>query len=258
MLEAMDPEGPLSASEIARRADLPVPTAHRIVNDLVKSGLLERDAERRFRTGLRLWELATRSSSALTLREVALPYMEDLHAVVRQHTQLSVLDRNDVLYVEKLTSRHNSSTNVTQPGSRLPVLACSPGLVLTAFAPPDERDAILTTAKTSQFTDATVVDRAKLRQIVTETRRAGYAVVSGWIHPQTAGVAVPVLGREGTAVAALSVTIPVGAIDDLTLIPALRTTARAISRAVRVADGQASDPRLSILRRRIRRATESS
>jgi DNA-binding IclR family transcriptional regulator len=182
--------------------------------------------------------------------------MEDLHAVVKQHTQLSVLDRNDVLYVEKLTSRHSSSTNITHPGSRLPVLASAAGLVLAAFSTPEDRDAILGTAKITRFTDATVIDRTKLRHIVSEARRAGYAVANGWIYPETSGIAVPILGPDGTAVAALSITTPVGEVDDLAALPALRTTARVISRAVR-AGGQAPDPRLALLRRQVRRATDA-
>ena len=51
-----------TAAEIGRRAGLPPSMAHRIVGELVDAGLLERDEERRIRVGMRLWELATRSS----------------------------------------------------------------------------------------------------------------------------------------------------------------------------------------------------
>src|SRR5688572_9593440 len=81
----------LTPTELGRRAGLPTPTAHRIVGELVRSGLLERDSEGRVRVGLRLWELVMRSAGAFSLRDIALPFMDDLQAVVRQHTQLSVL-----------------------------------------------------------------------------------------------------------------------------------------------------------------------
>ncbi|WP_205739706.1 IclR family transcriptional regulator [Georgenia sp. SYP-B2076] len=258
VLEVFGPgERSLSASDIARRARLPVPTAHRIVGDLVRSGLLEREPDRRVRVGLRLWELATRSSSALSLREIALPFMEDLHAVVKQHTQLSVLDRNDVLYIEKLSSRHTSATNLAGPGTRLPALACAPGIVLAAFSSPATQEELLTTGRITVFNKETVVDRTTLRGIVAETRRTGYALAPGWIHADTTGLAVPILGAGSTAIAALSVTTPRGVAEQLTLLPALSTTARVIARAVR-AENQPLDPRLNLLRQQIRRATGAS
>lgn len=253
VLAAFGGDGPLTASEIARRSGLPIPTAHRIITDLVRVGLLERDEARRFRVGVRLWELAARSASALTLREIALPYLEDLHAVVKEHTQLSILEGTDVLTVEKLTSRRSKSTNVTRPGARLPVLACASGLVLVAFSPPQTREQILETAGLTRFTEATVVDRAELRSMVTETRRDGFAVVRGWIHPGTTGVAVPILDTAGTAVAALSITISFGQSEEVVL-PAMHTTARVISRAVS-AGNEELDPRLNLLKHQIRRAT---
>lgn len=256
VLAAFGGDGPLTASEIARRSDLPVPTAHRIVTDLVSVGLLERDEHRRFRVGIRLWELAARSTSALTLREIALPYLEDLHAVVKEHIQLSILEGNDVLTVEKLTSRQSKSTNVARPGIRLPVLACASGLVLVAFADPETRGKILETASVTRFTEATIVDRAELREVVADVRQSGFAVARGWIHPATTGIAVPILGFDGNAVAALSMTNSIDKSEEMAL-PALRTTSRAISRAVRMGN-LGADPGLSLLKHQIRRATENS
>lgn len=58
-----------TATEVARRADLPTSTAHRIVSNLVTNGSLEHDDDRRVRIGVRLWELATRGSRPMHLRQ---------------------------------------------------------------------------------------------------------------------------------------------------------------------------------------------
>jgi DNA-binding IclR family transcriptional regulator len=247
-------ESALTASEIARRTKLPTATAYRIVGDMVASKVLEREPDRRVHIGLRLWELATRASSALSLRDIALPYMEDLHAVVRQHTQLSVLDRHDVLYLERLSSKHATAANATTAGSRLPALQCAPGVVLAAYSPPAVRDELLTWGKLTAFNKQTVMDRDELRKIIAQARRAGYALVPGWIHDDVTGIAVPILAADGGAIAALSIIIERGA-DELTYIHALQTTARAISRAMHV-ENLVTDPRLNLLKQQIRRATE--
>lgn len=248
-------EEALSASEIARRAELPQATAHRIVSDLVASRILTREPDRRVRIGLRLWELATRASSAMSLRDIALPFMEDLHAVVRQHTQLSVLERHDVLYLERLSSQHATAANTANAGTRLPALQSAPGLVLAAFSPPAVRDELLTWGRLTAFNERTVMDRHELRRIVAETRRVGYVVAAGWIHDDVSGIAVPILTSDGNAVASLSITITRGQADELMYIHALRTTARAVSRALE-ADNLATDPRLKLLRQKILRATD--
>src|ERR1700712_1941271 len=91
-------------TEIARRAELPRSTAHRLVGELVATGLLERDEDGAVRIGMRLWELTTRGSHALGLRQLALPFMEQVQSVVRQHTQLGVLEHDEVLFIERLSA----------------------------------------------------------------------------------------------------------------------------------------------------------
>lgn len=244
----------LSASEVARRTGIPMPSTHRIVNDMVRTGMLDRDEQLGLRIGMRMWEVAARSTRILGLRETALPFMEDLFAVVKAPTLLSVLDRGDVVNLETLAPRRAMATNITQPGTRLPALVSSPGLVLIAFSAPEARDDLLETAKVTRFTPHTVVDRAELRRHVEEARRAGFAVVHRWISPVSTGVAVPVVVEHGRAVAALSVTVPFDAGVPSDLLPALLTTARGISRALR--EGSASSPEVTLLKHQVRRATE--
>lgn len=257
VLEVFDMSTPtLTASEIARRANLPVPTAHRIVGDLVRTGILERGPGKEIRIGIRLWEIATRSSNMISLREIALPYMEDLQSVVKHHTQLSVLDRGDVLSLEKLSSRFTRAANLAMPGIRLPLLACAPGLVLLAFSPSTTSSQLISSSKITQFTDSTPSSREAIEQLVAHARQAGYALSSGWMHSRSTGLAVPILNEDGLALAALSVVTPLGVAERLDILPALKTTALSISRAI-ASRGQV-DPRLRLLGNQIRKATAVS
>ncbi|NKQ57662.1 IclR family transcriptional regulator [Amycolatopsis sp. K13G38] len=247
--------GPLTASEVARQAGIPGPSAHRIVAELTETGVLDRDPDRRLRIGMKLWEIVARSSGVFTLSEAAAPYMEDLRSVVDAPTLLSILDHDDVLNVATLPARHPVATNVTQPGIRLPALASSPGIVLTAFASPEVRDRILETARITRFTADTVVERQDLVRIAHEVRRTGHIIARSWMSPDAVGVAVPVLADDGTALAALSVTTPSNTRTQSSLLPALHTTARGIARAF-LAGNAPADPRLTILLHRIRLATD--
>ena len=60
IFEAFTPDEPaLTVSEISRRTGLHLATASRLVAELVSHGFLARDADRRVRIGVRLWELGT-------------------------------------------------------------------------------------------------------------------------------------------------------------------------------------------------------
>src|SRR3954469_6427776 len=105
IFETFGPDTPaLRVTDIERRAELHVATASRLVDELVGAGWLRPDPDRRIRVGVRLWELASRASPTLGLREAAMPFMEDLHAVVGHHTQLAVLEDREVLFVERLSA----------------------------------------------------------------------------------------------------------------------------------------------------------
>ncbi len=232
ILEAFDAGHPsLPVAAIARRADIPVATTYRLVGDLVELGLLERGPDRRVRVGVRMWELASRSSEAVSLRDVAIPFMDDLHAAVRQHTQLAVLEGAEVLYLERKSARGAEAANITRTASRLPWHACSSGLVLVAHTSVTAQERLLS-ARLEQLTPLTVTDPAELRRQLAETRYRGYAAVHGSVHEQAAGVAVPIQGPNDHVIAALSVIVPNEEGRVAPVVPALLTTARGIGRAL--------------------------
>lgn len=194
-----------TASEIGRRAGLPSATAHRLVDDLVAAGLLERDEDRRIRLGMRLWELALRGSMALRLRQAALPHMETVQSVVREHTQLAVLEHSEALFLERL-SHPDAVSNITRIAGRLPLHASSSGLVLLAYADPALRERVLTQPLKPVGPD-TVTDAQTLRRMLRDIRQTGVAVAPAFIESVSTGIAVPIRER-GVVVAALSVVIP--------------------------------------------------
>lgn len=241
----------LSASDIARRSRLPMATAHRIVGDLVSRGVLERDADRRIHIGMRMWEIAT-TTPVLRLRDVAVPFMVDLHEAVGQVVQLTTLDRDEVLSLERIASRRTTSLNIAQPGTRLPVLACAPGIVALAFSAPETRERLLAESPLVAFTGETVIDRYELRDAVRRAGSRGHFVAEGWMSPQITGMAAPILGPDGF-VGALSITFRRAEDTSARILPALRATAEGIAAALS-GSSPLGAPQVVALRQRIRRA----
>jgi len=218
-----------SPTQIARRAHLPVSTGHRLVGDLADSGLLERDEDGRVRIGMRLWELATRGSLALDLRQVALPAMEKVQSTIRQHTQLGVFDDDQALFLERL-SHPDAGANITRVAGRLPLHASSSGLVLLAAAPPDVLERVLA-GPLPALAAETITDPGMLRRKLAEVRRLGYAIAPGSIEAVSTGIAVPVRDN-GTVVAALGVVLPYDEVDERHTVTVLRAAAAEIEGAL--------------------------
>lgn len=218
-----------SASEIGRRSGLPSSSAHRIVDDLVSAGLLDRDEDSQIRLGMRLWELALRGSSALRLRTAALPHMETVQAAIREHTQLAVREKDEALFIERL-SHPDAGANITRIAGRLPLHASSSGLVLLAHAPAGLRTSILSSPLRA-VSPETVTDPRELERLIAQIRREGVAIAPGYIQSVSTGVAVP-LRHEGEVVAALSVVLPRDA-DPGAAVAALREAAAATERDLR-------------------------
>lgn len=230
ILEVFDSDNvAVSVTDIADRAELPLSTASRLIDELIEHRLLRRDRQRRIRIGMRLWELASRASPTRSLRDAAMPFLEDLHAVVGHHVQMGVLDSDDVLFIERL-SAPAAVINFTRIAGRLPMHASSSGLVLLAHSPAAVQERI-TQGPLERFTDQTITDGKVLRSVLAEIRQTGYTVCPGFIHLEATGIAVPIRNSSDEVIAALSVIVPR---DDRALnhIPAMLATARGIRRAL--------------------------
>jgi DNA-binding IclR family transcriptional regulator len=236
ILEVFTPEEPaLPVSEIARRASLHVATASRLVAELTGHGLLARQPDGRVRMGVRLWELAFRASPALTLREAAMPYLEDLHAIVGHHVQLGVLDGEEVLFLERL-SAPGAVINYTRIAGRLPLHASSSGVVLLAHADRQLQEDVLA-RPLRRYTAATVTAADRLRALLADVRRQGFAQLNGHVHENATGIAVPVRDRAGAVIAALSAIVPNDG-QAHTRVPALMAAARGVSRTLAAPDAR--------------------
>ena len=220
----------LSATQIATKADVPLTTAHRLLTELTDLGLLERMPNRRYRIGIKLWEIAVRTPGALGIREIATPSLQAAHRAIGQHLQLAVLHSGEVLYLERL-SAPNPVTILTIVGGRLPLTAAASGYVLAAFSDPATQHSLVTQPRppfrfTPKLTDA------ELRTRLDAVRLRGYDVTQGYVHPTATSIAVPVFGPLGNIVAAVSAVVPISDAREEFVIATLTTAARSIRAAL--------------------------
>lgn len=214
----------LSLTQISQRSGLPVSTTHRLLEELERERLVERLPDRTYQLGLRLWELAARTPGALGLREIAFPYMQAVHASVRQHVQLGVRDGPDVVYLERMSNR-DAIVNATVVGGRINLAASAIGHVLLSGT---SESAVrgLVELGIPKYTSRTPQSFDEVNAIVDRARSVHYSVGRGLVHADASGVAVPICGPDRDIVAGLGVVVPN---DDRSLAPTLEVLRSAAS-----------------------------
>jgi DNA-binding IclR family transcriptional regulator len=231
LLDTFSAERPeLTLSEIARRAEMPLPTAHRLLHELCVWGAVERGEDGLYRVGLRLWELASLAPRGHGLRERSLPFLEDLSQITRENVQLAVREGTEVLYIERIAGS-GAVPLVTRAGSRFALTATGVGLVLLAHAPAEVQDKVLS-SPIERYTSKTVTDPVQLRRMLADVRVKGFAISDRQISMDTLSVAAPIQSPNGKVIAALSLGVRYCSARPYALAPLVRTSARAIAHAL--------------------------
>lgn len=225
----------LSLSDLARRADLPLPTAHRLLAELVAWGALVRGPSGSYVVGRRVWDLGLLAPVQAGLRQVAAPFLQDLYAATLATVHLAERDGTQVLYLDRVSGRA-SVPIVSQIGSRLPLHATGVGKVLLAYAPAEVQAAVL--AHLTRITPYTVTQPGRLRLELRRARRDGFAQTSEEMSLGACSVAVPIFAGDRRVEAALGIVVPTLRRDRPRLVAALRVAAQGITRSIATASAE--------------------
>lgn len=233
LLSAFERSTPrLSMSELSRATDLPTSTTHRLATELLRVGLLDRDAEGRFGVGVKMWELAARTNQVEYFRRRGLPVLEGIHEALRQHVSLSIPSFADftVLYLERLDTL-GVATNLAEVAGRLDMRSTSPGLCMIAHAANEIQEKFLSVASleaTEHIDGAPGQGRVQLAQI----REHGYARVAGLLVKENVGYGVPIFGQRNEVIGAISVVTPLIEDDPRLIVPVLIAAGHTLSRSM--------------------------
>jgi IclR family transcriptional regulator, KDG regulon repressor len=198
-------DGPLRLSTIAEQLDLQLSNVHRLLATFIELGYVAKEPESgRYGLTLRLWELGSSVIATHPAKRAAAPYMQELHKATSETVSLTVLDGDDVLYLEKIVAPRVLRFT-TRPGSRAPAALVAPGKALLAYEP----DALAIVKRAArQPGNGKKIDVAALMTELEAVRRNGYSVSKSTLTPGLIAVASPIMGRDSRAAAALSVSGP--------------------------------------------------
>jgi DNA-binding IclR family transcriptional regulator len=214
VMEALaDAEGPMAVTELGQKLGLAASTTHRILATLAAEGFAVRvPAMRRYQAGPGLVRLARRSLlDNVRLTEAARPALRRLAAESGETSQLTVLDGWDTVAIDHVDS--TQPVIVHHPaGSRVPAHATAVGQAILAHLP--EVAARLARDGLVGHSSRTITDPAAFVAELEMIRHRGYAINVGQLHPETAGVAAPIIEESGAVIGSIGISGPAARVGD--------------------------------------------
>ena len=197
--------GPAGVSEVAERVALPKSTVSRLLSTMQSLGVVaQTGSSNEYRIGEALVDLASATLPGRSLVAAARPLLAELVETLDEVAGLSVLDVNDVVYLDQVSTDHQVQVR-DWTGERIPAHLASSGLVLLAAM--DEADVERYLAGPLAASSGDVdVDPHDLR------RRLATVAADGFVWAEylsgVSSVAAPVFGPDGRALAAVHVHGP--------------------------------------------------
>jgi len=199
--------GPQGLTDIAEQVRGPKATVHRLLATLQARGYATHDPRTgRYGAGIRCFELGSLWAGQLDLRAVAAPHAARLNELSGETVHLAVYDHGDVVYIDKIESRHPVVAK-SHVGGRCPAACVATGRALLAYQPREEIEDVLRGPLPSR-TRRSVTRPAELHALLDRVRRDGYAVNLGSYREGVAGIAAPVRDYTGRVVASVGLCLP--------------------------------------------------
>ncbi|WP_300455476.1 IclR family transcriptional regulator [Accumulibacter sp.] len=226
-----DQPEPVSLKILARESGLHPSTAHRILAAMNSAAIVERQEAGSYALGIRLLELGNIVKSRINIRQVALPYMQQLHEVVGEAVNLGIRHADEIIYVERTSSGRSLVRVVYLVGGRAPLHLTSVGkLFLAADTVPEVRAYARRTGLPGK-TPHSLTRIEALEKDLEKIRRHDVAYDNEEAEIGLRCVAAPIRNDEGRLVAGLSISAPSDRHNPDWVTP-IKATANEISQAL--------------------------
>ncbi len=200
-------EPEIGLSEISRRAKFDKATSRRLLLALAKHGMVEQNPDdRRYRIGPGVLRLARVREATMPLAAIVQPVLKRLVDGTGETAHFTLLSGRDLSTVAIQESRRSNRVNMVS-GETLPLHATASGLAILAFLE-NENPSIVKKLKLEPFTELTLTDHARVRQVLVDTRKLGYVNNPGYYELDVCSTAAPVFDLSGRPIGAIAVAAP--------------------------------------------------
>ncbi|WP_170228458.1 IclR family transcriptional regulator [Nesterenkonia populi] len=191
-------------SELARELGLSKSVVHRILQQLVQTGLVRYDTTRRaYALGPASVALGMRASAEDDLRAAAMPAISKLAEVTGETTTLSARIGYRRCYVAQIESMQRIRITVSI-GEHTPLTVGASGICMLAQLPSEQVNDVLSLPIPS-LTPRTPTDPEVLRNRLESIKEQGWATTRSEHVPLSQGIAAPITNADGLPAGSLSI-----------------------------------------------------
>lgn len=202
---AKSPEEGVRLIDLARDLDLSQPSAHRLLKTLIAENLVEQLPDRKaYRLSLEFFAMAAQARQSDGILALARPSLLRLSATFNDTVFLLVRSNFDAVCLDRVEGPFPIRSFTGDIGGKVPLGIGQGSLAILAFLPEEEREAIIR-FNMPRILDKSAVDEVDLRILIDAVREQGVATFNFNMIDGMAGLGVPILNRNGEAVAALSI-----------------------------------------------------
>jgi DNA-binding IclR family transcriptional regulator len=225
---------PVTLKTLAAQTGLNISTVHRILGALTLIGLVEHQPGGLYRLGLRWLEYGNLVRERLQIREVARPFIEQLHDMIGEPVNLAIRDGDDIIYLDRAAANAARVRVFYRVGSRAPLHLTSLGKLFLAEDSVSDVAAYAQRTGLPGNTEHSLTSLTALNKALAIVRDAGIAFDNEEAELGLRCVAAPVRDDRGALVGAISVSSPTERFGEheTTWAPALRACADDVSRAL--------------------------
>lgn len=198
----------LELHQIARQLALPKSSCSVLLHTLEQKKFLHYDEKTaRYRVTTRLFEIGSAALRDTTVESLLRKRMREVAKESRETVHCGMLDGAEVVYIDKMESTQ-SIRMTSRVGLRMPLYATAMGRAMLAEMPEAEVEAMLLGARLAPITPKTIVDPAKLREIIAQIREDGFATEYEETNANVCCIGVAICLRDGVPGYAMSISMP--------------------------------------------------
>ena len=217
-IDAIDELGRSSSGmgvrELARVLRLTPATTQRVLSSLEECRVVRQDSETlRYLLDVRLLEIVAAQKGNFSLGETARRHMIRLQERTRETVFLGILDRGEVVIVERIDSPQ-ALRMASELGTREPLHCTALGKAMLAGMGADEAESAIVDAPLQAFTARTLTTKRALRAELAKTAKRGWAIDDEEHIAGVRCIAAAIRNDQGRVIGAISSAGPVVRLTD--------------------------------------------
>jgi IclR family KDG regulon transcriptional repressor len=194
----------LSFQEIIDLSGIPKTSVYRMLSSLEEMGFVEKGSDLKYRLGLLFLKFGHLVLARIDLRQIAYPFMVELHNDIKEAINLIVREGNEAIYIEKIDTKQKVRL-YTAIGRKSPLYAGACPRAILSFLPDSEVQEYLESTELKSFAQGTITDKERIYEAINKARIDGYTISHSELENHTSAIASPIFNHLGEVITGISI-----------------------------------------------------